>query len=238
MSFFLMFENQILLSDIARMVTDSLLNINHWLFMERQLLIVRVVDVLCVLCSYVLECSNCGVIYRSRQHWYGNAEPEKTVVRTEIRHVWPDVIHSEISNDFSVLTECLKLYFFIISDFIIERHNWREIWLSYFYGVIVYNRSVKSFFALHSVDAKGNTVLHGSHNAARRFLDGINYVSESIVGVSAKPTKFVSSWVTDKIAPSYWIPNAQIKVLCCICWLTNHHGLCWLNSSMNRPSDD
>lgn len=77
---------------------------------------------------------------------------------------------------------------------------------------MVYNRSVKSFFALHSVDAKGNTVLHGSHNAARRFLDGINYVSESIVGVSAKPTKFVSSWVTDKIAPSYWIPNAQIKV--------------------------
>lgn len=131
-----------------------------------------------------------------------------------------------------------EIVFFIISDFIIERHNWREIWLSYFYGVIVYNRSVKSFFALHSVDAKGNTVLHGSHNAARRFLDGINYVSESIVGVSAKPTKFVSSWVTDKIAPSYWIPNAQIKVLCCICWLTNHHGLCWLNSSMNRPSDD
>lgn len=41
--------------------------------------------------SYVLECSYCGVIYRSRQHWYGNVDPEKTVVRTEIRHVWPDV---------------------------------------------------------------------------------------------------------------------------------------------------
>lgn len=50
----------------------------------------------CIYCfffvdSYVLECSYCGVIYRSRQHWYGNVDPEKTVVRTEIRHVWADV---------------------------------------------------------------------------------------------------------------------------------------------------
>lgn len=42
--------------------------------------------------SYVLECANCGVIYRSRQHWYGNIDPEKAnVIRTEIRHVWPGV---------------------------------------------------------------------------------------------------------------------------------------------------
>ena len=41
---------------------------------------------------FVLECMNCGVIYRSRQHWYGNVEPEKTgVVQTQIRHVWPEV---------------------------------------------------------------------------------------------------------------------------------------------------
>lgn len=59
---------------------------------------------------------------------------------------------------------------------------------------------------------QGNTVLHGSHNAARRLLDGINYVSESIAGVSAKPTKMVTDWVTDKIAPAYWVPNAEIKV--------------------------
>lgn len=59
---------------------------------------------------------------------------------------------------------------------------------------------------------QGNTVLHGSHNAARRLLDGINYVSGSIAGVSAKPTKMVSDWVTDQIAPAYWVPNAEIKV--------------------------
>ena len=43
-------------------------------------------------CRYVLECVNCGVIYRSRQHWYGNVEPEKTgLVQTRIQHVWPEV---------------------------------------------------------------------------------------------------------------------------------------------------
>lgn len=39
--------------------------------------------------GYVIECPNCGVIYRSRQYWYGNQDPVDTVVRTEIHHVWP-----------------------------------------------------------------------------------------------------------------------------------------------------
>lgn len=39
--------------------------------------------------GYVLECPHCGIIYRSRQYWYGNRDPVETVVRTEIRHVWP-----------------------------------------------------------------------------------------------------------------------------------------------------
>lgn len=40
---------------------------------------------------YVIECPTCGVIYRSRQYWYGNQDPVDTVVRTEIQHVWPGV---------------------------------------------------------------------------------------------------------------------------------------------------
>uniref|UniRef100_A0A8C8JER0 Zinc finger FYVE domain-containing protein 1 n=1 Tax=Oncorhynchus tshawytscha TaxID=74940 RepID=A0A8C8JER0_ONCTS len=39
--------------------------------------------------GYVIECPNCGVIYRSRQYWYGNQDPVDTVVRTEIQHIWP-----------------------------------------------------------------------------------------------------------------------------------------------------
>lgn len=41
--------------------------------------------------GYVLECPECGVIYRSRQYWFGNEDPVKTVVRTELRHAWPGV---------------------------------------------------------------------------------------------------------------------------------------------------
>jgi len=42
--------------------------------------------------GFVLECQKCGVIYRSRQQWYGNTDPEhQGVVHTEIAHVWPGV---------------------------------------------------------------------------------------------------------------------------------------------------
>ncbi|XP_077537244.1 zinc finger FYVE domain-containing protein 1-like isoform X2 [Haemaphysalis longicornis] len=40
--------------------------------------------------GYVLECPCCGVIYQSRQYWYGNKNPDETVTRVEIVHVWPD----------------------------------------------------------------------------------------------------------------------------------------------------
>lgn len=43
--------------------------------------------------GYVIECPKCGEIYRSRQYWYGNKNPEDTAVRTEIIHVWPGVIN-------------------------------------------------------------------------------------------------------------------------------------------------
>ncbi|XP_031139541.1 zinc finger FYVE domain-containing protein 1 [Sander lucioperca] len=38
--------------------------------------------------GYVLECASCGVIYRSRQYWMGNQDPESGVVRSEVKHVW------------------------------------------------------------------------------------------------------------------------------------------------------
>ncbi len=36
----------------------------------------------------MLECPHHGIIYRSRQYWYGNPDPE-SVVRTELKHIWP-----------------------------------------------------------------------------------------------------------------------------------------------------
>ena len=55
-------------------------------------------------------------------------------------------------------------------------------------------------------------MLQGTHNAARRLLDGIHYMSDTLASVSAKPTKAVTHWVTDQIAPPYWVPNAKITV--------------------------
>ncbi|CAH1791150.1 unnamed protein product [Owenia fusiformis] len=98
--------------------------------------------------GYVLECKYCGIIYKSRQYWYGNKDPIDTCVRTEIAHVWPG----------------------------------------------------------------SNPVLQGTHNAARRLLDGVHYISSTVKEVSAKPTKMLTNWVTDQIAPPYWVPNSELKV--------------------------
>ncbi|XP_014219766.1 zinc finger FYVE domain-containing protein 1 [Copidosoma floridanum] len=44
--------------------------------------------------GYVLECSTCGEIYRSRKYWIGNSNPEDTATRTEITHVWDEADNS------------------------------------------------------------------------------------------------------------------------------------------------
>ncbi|XP_043554299.1 zinc finger FYVE domain-containing protein 1 isoform X6 [Chiloscyllium plagiosum] len=96
--------------------------------------------------GYVIECPNCGIIYRSRQYWFGNQDPVDTVVRTEIEHVW------------------------LGSDGFLKDNN----------------------------------------NAAQRLLDGMNLMAQSVSEFGAKPTKAVTAWLTDQIAPAYWRPNSQI----------------------------
>ncbi|XP_033125854.1 zinc finger FYVE domain-containing protein 1-like [Anneissia japonica] len=97
--------------------------------------------------GYVLECPNCGIIYRSRQYWYGNQDPVDAAVRTEIRHVWPG----------------------------------------------------------------GHMVLQGTtDNTSRKVIDGLSYLIDTVSSVSKKPTSMISDWISDQIAPPYWIPNSQI----------------------------
>uniref|UniRef100_A0A1A8FT93 FYVE-type domain-containing protein n=3 Tax=Nothobranchius TaxID=28779 RepID=A0A1A8FT93_9TELE len=96
--------------------------------------------------GYVLECASCGVIYRSRQYWMGNQDPESSVVRSEVKHVWED------------------------SDAFLTSHQ----------------------------------------NAAQRVLDGMNFVIQSVSEYSTGPTKAVTAWLTDQVAPPYWRPNAEI----------------------------
>ncbi|GAB5572996.1 zinc finger FYVE domain-containing protein 1 isoform X2 [Prionailurus iriomotensis] len=131
---------------------------------------------------YVIECPNCGVVYRSRQYWFGNQDPVDTVVRTEIVHVWPGT----------------------------------------------------------------DGFLKDNNNAAQRLLDGMNFMAQSVSELSLGPTKAVTSWLTDQIAPAYWRPNSQI-LSCNKCATsfkdndTKHHcracgeGFCDSCSSKTRP---
>lgn len=97
----------------------------------------------------VIECRTCGPIYRSRQHWYGNRNPEDYAVQSEIVHVWK--------------------------------------------GVNMFNKTTQT-------------------HSARMLLDGVSYLAETVGSIGAQPTKVLTNWATDKIAPDYWIPNAQIIV--------------------------
>eukprot|EP00095_Tigriopus_kingsejongensis_P011881 maker-scaffold410_size180147-snap-gene-0.28 protein:Tk11881 transcript:maker-scaffold410_size180147-snap-gene-0.28-mRNA-1 annotation:"zinc finger fyve domain-containing protein 1" len=130
----------------------------------------------------VLECSRCGVIYRSRQHWYGNETPEsRAVVHTEISHMWP-----------------------------------------------------------------GTRSVQGTHNAARRMLDGVSQISEIVGNITAAPKKSAADWVANQVNPPYWRPNASI-IYCHACrykfttQTTIHHcracgeGFCDLCSDFQRP---
>ncbi|MGH0119208.1 UNVERIFIED_CONTAM: hypothetical protein FKN15_013303 [Acipenser sinensis] len=101
--------------------------------------------------GYVLECPCCGIIYRSRQYWIGNQDPESCVVRPEVKHVWPG----------------------------------------------------------------SETFLTDHQNAAQRMLDGMNFVIQSVSDYSSGPTKAVTAWITDQVAPPYWRPNADITGFGC-----------------------
>ncbi|KAM4696302.1 LOW QUALITY PROTEIN: zinc finger FYVE domain-containing protein 1-like [Rhinophrynus dorsalis] len=98
--------------------------------------------------GYLLECRICGIIYRSRQYWYGNRDPDGSIVRQEVRHVW----------------------------------------------------------------SQNDTGTVDQHNAAQRLLDGVNSVLHTVSEYSAGPKSTVTSWLTDKVAPPYWRPNAEITV--------------------------
>ncbi|XP_050421962.1 zinc finger FYVE domain-containing protein 1-like isoform X2 [Adelges cooleyi] len=104
--------------------------------------------------GYIIECPKCGIIYRSKQYWYGNDDPERTAVYSETRHIWP------------------------------------------------------------GMDLKSSS----SMNPARKVLDGVTYLSETVASVSYEPSRLLSSWVADQFAPKYWKPNAEIKE-CIVCKL-------------------
>ncbi|XP_038641961.1 zinc finger FYVE domain-containing protein 1 isoform X5 [Scyliorhinus canicula] len=84
--------------------------------------------------------------WSGRQHWIGNQDPEGSVVRPELRHVW-------LGNE---------------------------------------------------------AFLKDNSNGTQRVLDGVNFAIQSVTDYSRGPTKAITAWLTDQVAPEYWRPNSQI----------------------------
>ena len=52
-----------------------------------------------------------------------------------------------------------------------------------------------------------------STNTVRRLVDGVGSLAETMGNITSTPSKAVSSWVADQIAPKYWVPNHEILVM-------------------------
>ena len=53
--------------------------------------------------------------------------------------------------------------------------------------------------------------MDGSHTG-RRVLDGLNTIKTTVGTFGEAPTKYMKDWISEAIAPTYWIPNTEIKV--------------------------
>jgi len=54
--------------------------------------------------------------------------------------------------------------------------------------------------------------LKDNSNGAQRVLDGVNAVIQSVTEYSTGPTKAITTWLTDQVAPDYWRSNSEITV--------------------------
>ena len=83
----------------------------------------------------VMECPHCGIIYREREHWFGNEGPERSKnIHMEVSHMWP-----------------------------------------------------------------GTRTLQGTHNAARKVLEGVSALGEIVHSATATPKKVATDWIADQV---------------------------------------
>lgn len=55
-------------------------------------------------------------------------------------------------------------------------------------------------------------MLSATHNAARKLLDGVKVVADTVGTYSSKPARLLSDWAADQVAPPYWTPNTKVLV--------------------------
>ena len=65
-----------------------------------------------------------------------------------------------------------------------------------------------------------------SDNTARRLLDGMGNMADAVSSVSSRPARMVAEWMSNQVAPKYWVPNNKITV----CYL--HNCITWWSDIM------
>ncbi|XP_019742667.1 zinc finger FYVE domain-containing protein 1-like [Hippocampus comes] len=182
--------------------------------------------------GYVIECPNCGVIYRSRQYWYGNQDPVDTVVRTEIQHVWPgsEGFLKDNSNAAQRLLDGVNLVAQSVSELSVKPAKAVTSWLT--------DQSRNSNQHCNVIDLICEDVcfeqraLHAAHEEeeeeggtlARKVGEAVT----NTIGVVVTAIDIPLGLVKDAARPAYWVPDQDI-LSCHICRreltakLSKHH---------------
>lgn len=84
----------------------------------------------------------------------------------------------------------------------------------YFFLLLLSNYSVFVNFRPEIVHVWHDSHLSGEGptHSAQMVVDGVSYLTETVFSIGAQPSKVITDWVADKIAPSYWKQNTDIIV--------------------------
>ncbi|KAK6297785.1 hypothetical protein J4Q44_G00323680 [Coregonus suidteri] len=188
--------------------------------------------------GYVIECPNCGVIYRSRQYWYGNQDPVDTVVRTEIKHIWPgsDGFLKDNNNAAQRLLDGVNYISQSVSELSVKPAKAVTSWLT--------DQIAPAYWKPNSLILKcakciqrgaGGSPPDGSiccfHNRgiSEELLDAaleeeeggtlsrrVGEAVQNTLGAVVTATYIPLGLVKDAARPAYWVPDQDIRC-CCEC---------------------
>ncbi|KAL0266833.1 UNVERIFIED_CONTAM: hypothetical protein PYX00_009271 [Menopon gallinae] len=176
------------------------------------------------------------------QHQYGNVQ---YICKSCHANGIEQIVHPKYSEN--SVAPWYELAKYVWSGYTIECPKCGEIYTSrqYWYG----NKTPEESLTVRTEIIHvwpGALPADYSQNTAQRLVDGVTFLSEAVASVCSQPTKIISSYVADQIAPKYWRPNNEIKH-CHGCKkfftpvATKHHcrncgeGFCEDCSSHNMP---
>ncbi|XP_059505367.1 zinc finger FYVE domain-containing protein 1 isoform X2 [Stegostoma tigrinum] len=161
--------------------------------------------------GYVIECPNCGIIYRSRQYWFGNQDPVDTVVRTEIEHVWLGTCH-----------KCNKPF-----EDQETKHHCRACGEGFCDGCSTKSKPVPERGwgsapvrvcdgCYEAAVVRTDVVDQGGDESGTIIARKVGEAVQNTFGAVATAIDFPLGLVKDAARPSYWVPDHEITD-CCYC---------------------